>query len=174
MKQVLLLILSITLTASGCDYFSVSKEANNKETAATPISEQNNLISPFINPIKPPVNNDITKPAPTPVPNNSGVEGTVTYGPTCPVQHLPPEPTCEPRPYVVDIAIKSLDGKTTIAQTSSGADGRYKINVKPGSYLIQTVNLRGSIESLGEYSGKVTVFNNKFTHLDIEIDSGMR
>ncbi|HSD12348.1 MAG TPA: Gmad2 immunoglobulin-like domain-containing protein, partial [Patescibacteria group bacterium] len=45
------------------------------------------------------------------VTGSTGVRGTVTIGPTCPVERIPPEPGCAPKPYATTLRIATAAGK---------------------------------------------------------------
>jgi hypothetical protein len=66
----------------------------------------------------------------------SAVIGRVTAGPTCPVE-VAGEP-CAPRPVEAEIDARDRNGRT-IAETTSSADGRYRIGVPPGNYTLVVV-----------------------------------
>ena len=101
----------------------------------------------------------------------SGIEGTVTIGPTCPVQRMPPDPACADKPYQATLQVQTADGQKTITQFTTGADGTFKVDVAPGNYVVVPVSTsrlpRGS-------SQPVTVEKNKFTTVSVTFDSGIR
>jgi len=57
------------------------------------------------------------------------------------------------------------DGVTLAAQTSSDADGNYRIGLPPGDYIIDTP---------GKYFYEVTIVSKETTELDLCVDRGMR
>ncbi len=69
-------------------------------------------------------------PVSTPAPSgDSGVEGTVTIGPTCPVQRI--DSPCPDRPYEATIIV--LDGaRRQVAEVRSAADGHFRVLLAPG------------------------------------------
>ena len=159
------------LLAAGCNtsQTKVSDTANltnaNMATEPAPNSNTNNPDATATpNPTPTPT------PAPKPAPLNSGVQGHVSIGPTCPVQTI--DGTCGDKPYQVAMVIKTLDGKTVLANFSSDANGYYKVAVKPGTYIIATNS--GGSRYPGNYSGQVTVKSNTYTTQDITVDSGIR
>jgi hypothetical protein len=63
-----------------------------------------------------------------------GVEGRVFLGPTCPVERIPPDPECAPRPYKTAITV-SQSGDTAILKTiETDGDGKFTAELSPGSY----------------------------------------
>lgn len=63
------------------------------------------------------------------------ITGTVTLGPICPVERIPPDPRCAPKGYETDI--KALDGDSIIGTTHTEADGSFTLIVPYGTYKIQ-------------------------------------
>jgi hypothetical protein len=58
----------------------------------------------------------------------------------CPVERIPPDPACAPRP--VAVATLRIIGTTTgavIVEVVTDADGAYAVQVPPGSYLLEGV-----------------------------------
>lgn len=73
----------------------------------------------------------------TPAPHGSGqVAGTALFGPVCPVEHIPPDPACAPRPGAVRVTLVRANGSVA-ASGDAGADGRFNITVAPGTYTVQ-------------------------------------
>ena len=103
-------------------------------------------------------------------PSNSGIEGTVTIGPMCPV--VQENTPCPDEAYVATIVIEDLDGDE-VARTQSGEDGRYRVGVAPGTYwLLPQWPNEGAPPSAPEQ--QVEVRAGEYTHADIQYDSGIR
>ncbi len=98
---------------------------------------------------------------------DTGIDGTVTLGPTCPVERA--DSPCPDRPYEARITI--WRGETKVAETRSGADGRFRVSLPPGVYLVagesENTLPRGSEET-------VTVVEGRLTEVRIRFDSGIR
>ncbi len=115
----------------------------------------------------------IIKPTPTPIPqSNTGITGSISIGPTCPVQKNPPDPQCADKPYQATLIIKPADGQKEVARVTSNPDGTFRIIVVPGSYLI--VPAHGAAMYPQGQSQQVTVSSGVFTHNSISFDSGIR
>lgn len=103
--------------------------------------------------------------------SESGVTGTVLMSPVCPVAHNPPLPQCAPRPYQATITVKTADGKEEVTHFTSDSDGRFKITLEPGKYLLVPVNgkpyPRGAPQTVSVRAGK-------FTAVTVMYDTGMR
>ncbi len=69
--------------------------------------------------------------------NSGTVAGKVTLSPVCPVERIPPDPNCAPKPYETKITVSSADGSKIIKTTQSNADGTFSFTLAPGNYTIQ-------------------------------------
>lgn len=108
-------------------------------------------------------------PASTPAPSSdTGVEGIVTIGPTCPVQRV--DSPCPDRPYEATIFL--LDGaRRPIAEVRSAADGRFRVVLAPGTYTLSP-QAQGAFPHAAEQT--VTVLEGQITTVQIAFDSGIR
>ena len=97
----------------------------------------------------------------------SGIEGLVTIGPISPVEQpgVPNE-----RPYQATIVVKN-DNEKTVATVDSGSDGRFRLELEPGDYVLEP-------QSPGQMPHaqpmEVTVQAHQFTKVTISYDSGIR
>ncbi len=98
----------------------------------------------------------------------SGIDGVVTIGPTCPVQRI--DSPCPDRPYPADIMVLDSAGRR-VASISSGADGRFRVLLPPGSYTLSPQH-RSTPPSAREQI--VTVVAGSFAAVQIVYDSGIR
>lgn len=108
-------------------------------------------------------------PASTPAPSgDSGVEGTVTIGPTCPVQRI--DSPCPDRPYEATIIV--LDGaRRQVAEVRSAADGHFRVLLAPGAYTLSPQS-QGAFPRAAEQA--MTVLEGQITTVRIAFDSGIR
>jgi hypothetical protein len=105
------------------------------------------------------------------VPNvDSGVKGTVTIGPTCPVQRVG-DPNCGDKPYRATLKIVRARGGGLVKNFTSRADGRFTVHLATGRYLIER-SRGGRLPSLQPVPVKVA--RHKFTRVAIRFDSGIR
>ena len=105
-------------------------------------------------------------------PADSGVRGIVLIGPMCPVvqEGVP----CPDRPFEATIRVHrgSADGKV-VAAARSGADGRFRVNLAPGRYVLEPLAPRpGSPPYASPVA--VEVRPHAFTRVTIGFDSGIR
>jgi len=98
----------------------------------------------------------------------SGVRGTVTAGPTCPVQRA--DSSCPPRPLQVEVVAHDSTGAVT-GTTESGADGSYAMSLPPGYYELEVPSQGGATRCAVT---EATVEAGKVTRADISCDTGIR
>ena len=102
-----------------------------------------------------------------PAPSDSGIRGLVTIGPVSPVQQQG-EPGATP--YSARIVVRRSGGGTA-AEVKSGADGRFSVNLAPGSYVLEP-------QSTGQLPfaqpQQVTVEPHRYTEVTVSYDSGIR
>jgi hypothetical protein len=69
--------------------------------------------------------------------NDTGsVQGKVVLGPTCPVESIPPNPQCAPRPYQTSIAIsRNIETPQSFETIKSDSSGAFSVSLSPGEYL---------------------------------------
>jgi hypothetical protein len=98
----------------------------------------------------------------------SGVNGTVTAGPTCPVEQV--GHPCPPRPVSAGIRAQSARGGV-VARTHSDANGHYAMALRPGRYtlVVQTGSQFPRCPAT-----PVTVPRNGTVTADISCDTGIR
>lgn len=66
----------------------------------------------------------------------TGVRGIVLLGPTCPVEHIPPNPACADKPYATAIAVYSAGSESPYMIGSSDANGAFEFPLPLGSYTL--------------------------------------
>jgi hypothetical protein len=99
---------------------------------------------------------------------DSGIRGKVLYGPTCPVER--PGERCE-RPYDATLRIRLRRTHKVVETVRSGDDGRFKVRLRPGRYVVEPVLRRRY-----PYAAPVpaTVRAHRFTRVTVSFDSGIR
>ena len=68
------------------------------------------------------------------------IHGTVTIGPLCPVERIPPDPACRPTPELystVQVVIRAASGDE-LGRVPLDATGSYSVALDPGTYLVDT------------------------------------
>jgi hypothetical protein len=100
-------------------------------------------------------------------PPTGGVVGTVTIGPTCPVEIQ--GSTCPPGVWTGTVRATASDGSTHDVETDG--NGHYELALAPGTYRIAPVS-----EGTGPPTAKpVTVtVGDSMQQVDLQLDSGLR
>lgn len=106
----------------------------------------------------------------TPTPVDSGITGTVTVGPMCPVMIQGQD--CPDQPYQANITVKSLEGKN-IVQFHTDEQGNFKVPLAPGDYILHPEPSQGKPLPFAA-DQQFTVKPGEFTRLTVTYDSGIR
>jgi hypothetical protein len=101
-------------------------------------------------------------------PLDSGVRGKVLYGPTCPVER--PDDRCI-RPYEATLRILRQATHRLVATVRSAEDGRFRVRLAPGRYVIVPVSGRPYPQASRR---PVRVRRHEFTRVTIRFDGGIR
>jgi hypothetical protein len=108
------------------------------------------------------------RPTTTLAAGSTGVRGTVTAGPTCPVQRA--DQPCADRPLAIHVTASGADGRTA-GETDSAADGAYALGLAPGRYVVRA----SSGQSMPRCPDTdVTVPDHGQAVADIVCDTGIR
>jgi Immunoglobulin-like domain of bacterial spore germination len=103
---------------------------------------------------------------------SSGINGQVVLGPTCPVEHVPPDPACAPRPYQTSIRITQEATPTVAYKTiSTDASGTFSVVLPPGAYTL-TPQGGNPFPRCADSSAIVTA--GAFQMLTLTCDTGIR
>jgi hypothetical protein len=103
------------------------------------------------------------------------LHGKVTVGPLQPVERAGvPSPTPPPEVFTSrSINIFQSDGKTLVANAHFSPDGTYRVNLPPGTYIIDIPH-NGGLGSAKGLPKTITIDSNQTVELDIDIDTGIR
>ena len=107
------------------------------------------------------------------LPDATGVRGTVTAGPTCPVETQPPDPACAERPVPGAVLIFSDAGGLEVARVTSAADGTYTVELAPGAYRVTPQPVEGLMGTPALMDVEVEA-GQPMTELQISYDTGIR
>jgi hypothetical protein len=108
-----------------------------------------------------------------PPPLDSGIRGMVTIGPACPVETVPPDPQCKPRPFATTIEIRDASGRRVVRTVRSTVTGRFFVRLPPSLYRI-VLRPRPAIALLVRFPSAVRVLPHRFSFARIEYHSGTR
>lgn len=98
------------------------------------------------------------------------IKGLITLSPICPVERMPPEPQCAPKPYQTKVEIFSADNSKLIKSTQTGSDGIFAVTLPFGNYNIQA----GGGTIYPRCSPVVVSLKTATTSVDISCDTGIR
>lgn len=105
------------------------------------------------------------------LPYTSGVQGTVTIGPICPVMKNPPSTACADAPYATTIVVYKTGSDLVFTTTVSTTTGAFKVTLPPGTYSIKA----GGTKLLPRCAAVTTnVSPNTFAKVAISCDTGIR
>lgn len=109
--------------------------------------------------------------APAPPPG-TGLAVVATSGPTCPVETIPPDPACAPRPVAgATILIKAGDG-TTVARLVTDANGSGTVALQPGRYAVEPQPAAGLMGIAAPQ--EIVVVAGTITPVPLAYDTGIR
>jgi hypothetical protein len=108
--------------------------------------------------------------------NPGWLEGTISIGPICPVEKIPPDPACMPTAETYKaypVSVYTSDGKVKITQLNPSLDGTFSTELQPGNYqvVLQTANKNIGGSNL---PSEVSIVSHEKTMLSISIDTGIR
>jgi hypothetical protein len=104
----------------------------------------------------------------------AGVEGTVRFSPVCPVERVPPDPQCSPRPGTALIRLVPVANGVPVSG-QAGADGRFSIPAVPGTYSVEAVaTSAGPGRGCQVSPAQVAVVAGSFSPVTVTCDTGIR
>lgn len=181
MKNIhLLLILGVVLGAGlllarGKEVWPFAKTATTTSPAvytASNTATSSTSATSTSTPISKPAPHSVPKTVPPALKTNSGITGSVTIGPTCPVERIPPEPSCADKPYQTTLVIAStIIGRNGGVLVQTDAKGHFTKELLPGTYTIRAASER-TPPTLAPVT--VTVKEGAWTNVDLSFDSGIR
>lgn len=101
-----------------------------------------------------------------------GIAGEVVLGPSCPVMGPGMEEECADKGYQTTLVVETRDGKREVARVRSGVDGRFRVALAPGEYIVAP--LPGARPLPNCKMQFVTVDPGQFAPTTIHCDTGMR
>jgi hypothetical protein len=102
----------------------------------------------------------------------TGIRGRALAGPICPVEKVPPDPACAPRPVVGAVVVVRDASGVEVARTTTGADGSYLVAVAAGRYVVESKPVTGLMGTPGAQT--VTVNDGVAATVDLAYDTGIR
>ena len=110
-----------------------------------------------------------TSPSPTP---SGGIGGTVSAGPTCPVEKVPADPACAPR-FVAGavLVVRDVSG-VAVGRATTGPDGTFFVPLPAGSYVVAPQPVEGLLGTAPEQP--VDVAAGARSDIALVYDTGIR
>ena len=111
--------------------------------------------------------------APCPAQKTGTVKGQVLLSPTCPVEKIPPEPQCAPKPFqtTVLVILSNSPSSQSYASTQTDGQGNYQINLPAGQYSLQP---QGKSPLPRCETKDITVAANSSQTVNLSCDTGIR
>lgn len=102
---------------------------------------------------------------------DSGITGVVLLGPQCPVVTV--ESPCPDEPTEASVQVSNADGTQVIKLVRTDANGRFRIELEPGDYMVQAIPLDQSGIQFSKPQN-VTVVTGQFLEVNVGLDTGIR
>lgn len=102
--------------------------------------------------------------------------GTISIGPICPVERIPPDPGCLPTAETYKaypVSVYSFDGDDKITQLSPSLNGSFSCELPAGKYIVILENANSKIGG-SNLPASISVKLRDTTRLNISIDTGIR
>jgi hypothetical protein len=110
-------------------------------------------------------------PGPSASGDSSGVDGMTRVDAGCPV--LRGGQTCPTHPIQARVTVTALGGNTAVAHATSTPDGRFRVGLAPGTYVITCQNTTGAAVPTA-MPVQVRVRPGQWTQVTVDFDSGVR
>ena len=107
------------------------------------------------------------------LPDATGVRGTVSSGPTCPVETQPPDPACAERPVAGAVLVFTNADGAEVARVTSAADGTFSVELAPGAYRVTAEPVEGLMGRPEPLDVEVEA-GQPMTELQVSYDTGIR
>lgn len=172
--------LALALGACGASGPPGVQTGTPSATAGTPTTVSATAV--YGTPPAPEASGTATRPETTPapsasaVPGESGVEGVVLAGPTCPVERI--DSPCPDRPVSLTLGFYTATHSTPavpVATATSDAGGRFRLALPPGTYIVQRAcGPQNCAQFPSVKPVMVEVQAGRFTNLTVNADTGIR
>ncbi|HLF54989.1 MAG TPA: hypothetical protein VI612_04675 [Candidatus Nanoarchaeia archaeon] len=101
------------------------------------------------------------------------LEGTLSVGPICPVERIPPDPSCQPTAETFQAwPIAVFEGKHKVTNVVVKSDGTFSVELPPGTYVVDLEKQQHF--GKGTLPATVVVKSGETISINIDIDTGIR
>jgi hypothetical protein len=101
------------------------------------------------------------------------VGGRAVAGPVCPVERIPPDPACAPRPVSGAVMVIAADGGREVARATTDTDGRWRAELPVGGYTLTPQPVGRLMGTASPIEFTVTASGSP-ANLDVTYDTGIR
>ena len=104
------------------------------------------------------------------------LQGTISIGPICPVETIPPDPACQPTAETYKaypVGVFTTDGNRKVAQLNPSLDGTFSSELPTGNYLVVLEKEQNNIGG-SNLPVEISITSQDRTLLNINIDTGIR
>jgi hypothetical protein len=104
------------------------------------------------------------------------LEGTISIGPICPVEKIPPDPACLPTAATYkayQVSVYTSDGEKRMAQLNPSLDGFFNLGLPAGNYRVALENEQKNPGG-SNLPVEISIIPHDKTLLNINIDTGIR
>jgi hypothetical protein len=105
---------------------------------------------------------------------NGTVTGRVVLGPVCPVERIPPDPACAPRPYKSTINVWSTWTGSSYRPVQTDAKGVFRLSLPPGAYSLAVSRPSGGSLFPRCTDLKISVATKRTQNVTVNCDTGIR
>lgn len=105
---------------------------------------------------------------------NGTVIGHVILGPVCPVERIPPDPACAPKPYKTAIDIWSTLTGSSYKRVVTNAAGVFNLSLAPGPYALKALQAADGSPYPRCTEVKILVVARKSQNVTVNCDTGIR
>ena len=102
----------------------------------------------------------------------TGIGGIAVAGPVCPVETVPPDPACAPRPVAGAVLVIRDGAGSEVARTTTEADGSFFVEIAAGDYVVEPQPVEGLMGTAAAL--EVTVVDGIATQVQLDYDTGIR
>ena len=109
------------------------------------------------------------------VSGNGVLKGTISIGPICHVETIPPQPGCLPtRDTYYATAVWTSDKKSKVAMIIPNLDGTYQIDLPAGDYVLDYVTAKTFSVGGSNVPTAFSIADKDTLTLNVSIDIGIR
>ena len=102
----------------------------------------------------------------------TGIGGIAVAGPVCPVETVPPDPDCAPRPVAGAVVVIRDGSGSEVARTTTEADGSFFVEVAVGNYAVEPQPVEGLMGTAAAL--EVRVAAGSLAQIQLDYDTGIR